>query len=116
MTGAIAGMEEVLKIIVELAILLFEFTGVIVVVYSGIRAIVGGLKRYPQTKLNLAQGLTLGLSFKLGGEILRTVVAHELKDILIVAAIMALRAAMTILLHWEIKNEKKELKEAEEEG
>ena len=43
---------------------------------------------------------------KLGSEILRTVVVREFSEIATVAAIIALRAALTFLIHWEIKVEK----------
>ena len=46
-------------------------------------------------------------NFKMGSEILRTVVVREWKEIGIVAGIIALRAALTFLLHWEIKEEEK---------
>ena len=46
-----------------------------------------------------------GLEFKLGSEILRTVVVREFNEIFIVAGIIALRAVLTLLIHWEIKNE-----------
>ena len=49
----------------------------------------------------------MGLEFKMGSEILRTVVVREWKEIGIVAGIIALRAALTFLLHWEIKEEEK---------
>lgn len=40
---------------------------------------------------------------------LRTVLVRELSEILIVGAIIVLRAALTLLIHWEIKNEKAEV-------
>ena len=49
----------------------------------------------------------MGLEFKMGSEILRTVVVREWKEIGIVAGIIALRAALTFLLRWEIKEEEK---------
>ena len=52
-------------------------------------------------KLDLAESMALGLEFMLGGEILRTVIAHELSDILLVGAIIVLRVALTLLIHWE---------------
>ena len=65
------------------------------------------LKRSPATKLTLAKGLAMGLEFKLGSEILRTVVVREWTEIGTVAGIIALRAALTFLIHWEIKEEEK---------
>ena len=47
----------------------------------------------------------MALSFKLGGEILRTVVVRDMSEIMQVGAIIILRAALTFLIHWEIKNE-----------
>ena len=40
-------------------------------------------------------------------EILRTVVVREWKEIGIVAGIIVLRAALTFLIHWEIKEEER---------
>ena len=43
----------------------------------------------------------------MGSEILRTGVVREGKEIGIVAGIIALRAALTFLIHWEIKEEER---------
>ena len=51
------------------------------------------------------QKMAMGLEFKMGSEILRTVVVREWKEIGLVAGIIALRAALTFLIHWEIKQE-----------
>lgn len=44
------------------------------------------------TRITLAKGLAMGLEFKLGSEILRTVVVREWKEISIVDGIILLRA------------------------
>ena len=44
------------------------------------------------TRITLAKGLEMGLEFKLGSEILRTVVVREWKEISIVAGIILVRA------------------------
>ena len=102
-------MADILKVLefcmdhlVEIAILIFEFIGVGIIIFSG-------LKRSPETKLTLAKGLAMGLEFKLGREILRTVIVRDWKEIGTVAGIIALRAALTFLIHWEIKEEEKEM-------
>ena len=100
-------LEGLLLDIVAIAILLFEFLGVGVLIFAGIRGIIQYMKREPLTRLNLAKGMAMGLEFKLGSEILRTVVVREFKEIALVACIIALRAALTLLIHWEIKNEEK---------
>lgn len=99
-------LEYALHHIVEVAILLFEFIGVGIIIFSGIRGFYLYLRKSPATKLTLAKGLAMGLEFKLGSEILRTVVVREWTEIGTVAGIIALRAALTFLIHWEIKEEK----------
>ena len=68
----------------------------------------------PPIRLTLAQGIALALEFKMGGEVLRTVVVREWAELGILGAIIILRGALTFLIHWEINNEKKELIEMEE--
>ena len=108
-------LHEWLGYLVDGAILLFEFIGVIVVVIAGLRGIVEYGTHSPDTRLHLAKGMAMGLEFKLGSEILRTVVVRELSEIAIVGAIILLRAALTFLIHWEIKNEEAQVEQELEE-
>ncbi len=110
-------MHNALMVIGNAAIILFELIGVLVLIVTGIQGVIHYIKRDPLTRLKLAEGMAMGLEFKLGSEILRTVVVRDLSEILIVGAIILLRAALTFLIHWEIKNVKKEVvveQEAEE--
>lgn len=106
MEHLMAQLELLLRYVVDGSILLFEFVGVIVIIISGMRGIRDYINHNPQIRLNLATGMALGLEFKLGSEILRTVIVRDLSEIATVAAIIALRAALTFLIHWEIKVEK----------
>ena len=101
-------LESLLHSFVKLAMLLFEYIGVGVITFAGIQGIVNYIRRSPNTRLILAKGLAMGLEFKLGSEILRTVIVRNLEEIYIVAGIIVLRAILTILIHWEIKNEEQE--------
>ena len=94
--------------LVEISILIFEFIGVGIIIVSGIHGFYLYLKKSPDTKLALAKGLAMGLEFKLGSEILRTVILRSWQEIGIVAGIIVLRAALTFLIHWEIRQEMKE--------
>ena len=62
-------------------------------------------KHNEHLRLELAQGIALALEFKLGGEVLRTVIVREWTELLILGAVIALRGVLTLLLHWEIKVE-----------
>ena len=100
-------LEAILEHVVEIGILLFEFIGVGVIIYTSIVSFYKYVTRKPDVRIYLAKGLAMGLEFKVGSEILRTVVVREWKEIAIVAGIIALRAALTFLIHWEIKEEEK---------
>ncbi|MDY4670291.1 MAG: DUF1622 domain-containing protein [Oliverpabstia sp.] len=102
-----ATLEWVLENIASIAILLFEFIGVGIIIWSGLKGITKWLRHSGDTRIYLAKGLAMGLEFKMGSEILRTVIVREWKEIGIVAGIIALRAALTFLIHWEIKEEEK---------
>ena len=70
-------MELVMQHIVEIAILCFEFIGVIVIIISGAKGFWNYVRREPEMKITLAQGLAVGLEFKLCSEILKTVIVRE---------------------------------------
>ena len=53
---------------------------------------------------NLAEGLATGLEFKLAAEILKTVLIQSLDELYILGAVILLRALMSILIHFEMKN------------
>ena len=108
MESIMSYLQMILETIAEIAILMFEYIGVGVIAASGVRGLMNYLRKRPDTRLILAEGLAMGLEFKLGSEILRTVIVRSLSEIAIVGGIIVLRATLTILLHWEIKNEKKD--------
>lgn len=97
-----------LRYIVELCTIIMELFGVTILVYTAIKSFVGWVRKDNKVRLNLAQGIALALEFKLGGEVLRTVVVREWAELGILGAIILLRGVLTFLIHWEIKNEKKE--------
>lgn len=100
-------LEQILENVASIAIILFEFIGVGIIIWSGITGFVKWLRHAGDTGVYLARGLAMGLEFKMGSEILRTVIVREWREIGIVAGIIALRAALTFLLHWEIKEEER---------
>lgn len=100
-------LETILADISNIAIIMFEFVGAFIIIKSGIGAFVKWMRQSEDTRIYLAKGLAMGLEFKMGSEILRTVIVREWSEIAIVAGIIALRAALTFLIHWEIKEEEK---------
>lgn len=73
-----------LDIACEAGTLMFEFVGVVILVLAGIVGVYNYVKKSPYTRLELAKGMALGLEFKMGGEILRTVGVTKWQDIAMV--------------------------------
>ena len=58
-------------------------------------------------KFKLASGLALSLEFKMAAEILKTVLIHNLTDLTVLGAVIALRALMSVLIHFEMKEKRR---------
>lgn len=93
---------------VTVIIHVLEIMGIAVICTGAVRDFVEYFTHKANIKLDLAESLALGLEFMLGGEILRTVLAHDFKDIAIVGCIIVLRVALTVLIHWESSHMKHE--------
>ena len=105
MTAVVHFLEDVVRYSAEIGIRLVELAGILVLMITAVQGLIGYFKKDPHIRLKLAQGIALALEFKLGGEVLRTVIARDWNELAVLGAIIALRAALTVLLHWEIKNE-----------
>ncbi len=102
-------IEEIFQLIVQYGVLLMECVGVVILLTTAVKSIWGCLKRDRNVRLTLAKGIALALEFKLGGEVLRTVIVREWSELAILGAIIVLRGALTFLIHWEIKTEEANL-------
>ena len=98
MDTIISFLEKLVHYSAELGIVLAELAGIAILIISY-------FKHNEHLRLELAQGIALALEFKLGGEVLRTVIVREWTELLILGAVIALRGVLTLLLHWEIKVE-----------
>ena len=105
MKEIVAFLEEVVHYAAEIGIHVVELVGIVILLVSAAQGIIGYVKKDPHIRLKLAQGIALALEFKLGGEVLHTVITRQWEELGILGAVIALRAALTLLLHWEIKNE-----------
>ena len=105
-------MEDFLHIIevgltyaVETSTILLELFGIIVLVFSAVKCFVQWIREDSNLRLNLAQGIALSLEFKMGSEVLRTVIVRDWEELGILGAVIFLRGLLTFLIHWEIKQE-----------
>ena len=107
-------VEGIFETIVQYGILFMELVGVVVLLVTALQSLYTWGVKHQRAHLKLAQGIALALEFKLGSEILKTVIVRDWTEIATVAGIIALRAALTFLIHWEIKEENKDMQEQEE--
>ena len=105
-------IEHNFENLVRLCILLIELAGIVVIVISMVRGFIGFVRKDDHTRINLAQGIMLGLEFKIGSEVLRSVIVTTWNELGTLAAIILLRSLLTLLLHWEIGEEEKREKAA----
>lgn len=111
MEAIIHVLEDVVHFIAQVGIAATELAGIGILLITVAKSIIGYFKKDEHIRLDLAEGIALALEFKLGGEVLRTVIVREWTELLILGAIIALRGALTLLIHWEISVEEKREKE-----
>jgi uncharacterized membrane protein len=107
------GYESVLHSVAEITVSTLELIGILIIIIGSMRALAQILiklkKKQPiNVVIELGKALALALEFKMGAEIVNTVIVRDLKELGILAIVIALRAILAILIHWEIKNEKKD--------
>ncbi len=104
--------EEFLHIISEFSVYALELVGILIVVIGSIRALLRLAKclrkKTPfHVVVDLGKALSLALEFKMGAEIIKTVIIHDLKELSILGVVILIRAALAFIIHWEMKNEEK---------
>ena len=105
--------QTVLHCIAEITVHTLELVGILIIIVGSIRAIIRVIhvlrhKGHTNAIIDLGKALALALEFKMGAEIVNTVIIHDLEELGILAIVIALRAILAVLIHWEIKSEKKE--------
>ena len=117
---------NLLHIVIEVAlpyvISLLELIAILVITWSGLVAAShyfqnSFMKKHLDIETDLAKGLVVGLEFAMAGEILKTILIQTMEEIYILGGIIALRIALSLLIHFENRsqnhkdNEDKENKE-----
>ncbi len=112
-------LEQLIALVLPEIIHMLEIFGIIIITFGSIKTFVYFIRSYfkaeaYQAKIELGQSLALGLEFKMGAEILKTVLIRDMTEIWILGAIIILRAVLSLLIHFEIKAELAEHPVAEE--
>ena len=103
----------ILHFIAEITISTLEAIGIFIIIigsFSAIMQIFARLKKKQpiNVMIELGRTLALALEFKMGAEIVNTVIVRDLAELAILAVVIALRAILAVLIHWEIKNERRD--------
>ena len=113
-------LHHFIELVLPYMISVLEIIGILVVFWSGIYGFWQYLRSIFTGKdidihSDLASGLAMGLEFKMGAEILRTVLIQSLKELYMLGAVILLRALLSLLIHYEIKHPKKGKKDNSED-
>ena len=97
---------------VPIIVHIMEAMGVFVITFGALKAFAKyALELFnfsdDSIKLEFAKALALGLEFKLGGEILKTLMIRTFDELIILGSIVILRVALTFVIHWEITSSTK---------
>ena len=110
--------KAVLYPLAEISAGLLELFGIIIILFGSIYAFIRLIARLWHKKnfgiaVDLARALALALEFKMGAEIIKTVIIHNLEELAIVGAVIAIRALLAVFIHWEISAETKNKEDTE---
>ena len=108
-------LKDLLHPIAEISASILELIGIMIIIIGTVRALVRLVDSIVKKKgfhvaMDLGKALSLALEFKMGAEIIKTVIIHNLEELSILAVVILIRALLAFIIHWEIRTEKKEEK------
>lgn len=104
-------LKSFIELVLPYVISLLEIMGIIIVIWSAIKAFWQYIqntffKKNYDLQFLFATGLATALEFKMAAEILKTVLVRDIKELIMLGAVIILRALVTILLRFEIRGSK----------
>ena len=114
MENLLNGYEHIMHFVAEFTVHTLELIGICIIILGSAKAIIRAIKHLKNKDddinvvIVLGRALALALEFKMGAEIVNTVIIRDLRELAILAIIIALRTILAVIIHWEIKSEKAE--------
>ena len=101
-------VHDIMNTVLPYIIAVLEIMGVFIVTWSVLKEFWEYIqntfmKKQLDIQFNLAVGLATGLEFKMAAEILKTVIIQSLDELYILGAVILLRALMSFLIRFELK-------------
>lgn len=108
-------LEQLIELLLPIIISICELMGIFVVAISTLRAFAlyctGWFTHMRgNIKFELADGLATSLEFKMAAEILKTVLIRDLNELMVLGAVILLRALLSLLIHFEMRGEHRDEK------
>jgi uncharacterized membrane protein len=93
-----------------------ELVGILIIMVGSVKALLHLVRRLRYSEpfnvvIDLGRSLALALEFKMGAEIINTVIVHSLTELATLAIVILIRALLAVIIHWEIKMERQEEKD-----
>ena len=116
MDAFMSGYGSVLAYVANFAIHTLELVGILIIVVGSIKSVISLISKLigrddSNIIIGLGKTLAIALEFKMGAEIVKTVIVRDITELGVLAIVIALRAVLALLIHWEIKNERKDEEE-----
>ena len=107
-----AYLKEFLHPLAEVSAGILELVGIIIIIVGSCRALVRLVENMLKKKsfhvvVDLGKALSLALEFKMGAEIIKTVIIHKLEDWARLGIVIVIRALLAFIIHWESQLEEK---------
>lgn len=105
--------KDILYALAEIAASSLELIGILIIIIGSCRALIRLfkclVKKLPfHVVIDLGKALSLALEFKMGAEIIKTVIIHNLEELAILGVVIIIRALLAFIIHWEVHTEEKE--------
>ncbi len=109
-SGILHGYETVVRYGAELVIHTLELVGILIIVIGSAKAAALTFRRFRvkhpgNVVVSLGKSLSLALEFKMGAEIVNTVIVRNLEELWILAVVILIRALLAVIIHWEMRAE-----------
>ncbi|MBP3324242.1 MAG: DUF1622 domain-containing protein [Clostridia bacterium] len=96
----------------ELIACTLELIGILIIIVGSVRALIRLIqclvRKAPfHVVVDLGKALSLALEFKMGAEIIKTVIIHNIEELAILGVVILIRALLSFIIHWEIRMEEK---------
>ncbi len=103
-------IKDFLHPLAEISASILELIGIVIIIIGSCHALIQLIKCMMAKKRfhvisDLGRTLSLALELKMGAEIIKTVIIHDLQELAILGTVIVIRALLAVIIHWEMRME-----------